>query len=500
MTTRIIAVDLGASGGKCFAGAFGDDGFAMDEIHRFEHDGVDFYLPDHSGALTQRTVWDDTFIYRNIITGLQNYRRDVADTVDSIGIDTWGADGQFLSADGDPLGKVYCYRDHRLDDMVDKVKACIDATRLYEITGIHFQPFNISNQLLWFVTNRAELMLPGVSFMPIPTLFYHHLGGEKAVDSSWASVSQLMDARSRTWSAEVLDALGVPMEVMPAIVTPGTNVGQLSEPLATELRLNRAALTAAAAHDTASAFAAAPVSDPDAALIISSGTWSLVGKLIPEPITNAAAMAVNISNEGGVGNTRFLKNCMGGWLVQELRRIWAVADGREAEWRELDKLAEAAPSLTTLIDPDDATFYNPANMETAIAEFCTRTGQAPPADRGAYVRTVYESLALKYRLVNEQICDVSGKKTAVVNIVGGGSKNLMLNQYTADALGLPVMAGPVEATAVGNFMVQAMGLGLIESMEAAQPIITGAFPIRRYEPQDTTPWDAAYERFTALCG
>ncbi len=496
---RLFAVDLGASGGKCFVGEFDEGSFSMKELHRFVHGGTSFYVADRTGALSERTVWDDTAIYANIVEGLHAYRREVSDSLDSIGIDTWGADGHFMSPDGDLLGKMFCYRDHRLDDMIDKVKARIDASRVYAISGIHFQPFNISNQLLWFVENRGDLLTDGCFFLPVPSLFYYYLGGGRMVDSSWASVTQMMDAASGEWSHEMLDALGVDATLLPEIVAPGTVCGQLLEPLAEAVDLNRAPLVAVASHDTASAFAAAPVRNTDEALIISSGTWSLVGKLIPRPITTPEAMKANLSNEGGIGNTRLLKNCMGGWLGQELRRVWRIADGTEMTWRELDELTEKAPPFVSLIDPDDARFYNPRNMEEVIAEFCRDTGQPVPADRGAVLRAVYESIALKYRLVNELICSVTGTVSKVVHVVGGGSKNVLLNQSTADATGLPVVAGPEEGTAVGNLMVQAMGVGIIESLDQALPLIDSAFPIKRYEPHDTSAWDAQYDRFKALC-
>jgi rhamnulokinase len=281
-------------------------------------------------------------------------------------------------------------------------------------------------------------------------------------------------------------------------VPPGKVVGEIWPALAEAVGISRAKLVAVGSHDTASAFAAAPVENPDESLIISSGTWSLVGKLIPEPITSEAAMAANVSNEGGIGNVRFLKNCMGTWIVQELRRVWRIADGREMDWAEITALAEAASAFGALIDPDDSGFYNPSNMEQAIAEFCRRTGQTVPAGRGACLRAVYESLALKYRLVNEQICAVCGTKTRAVNVVGGGSKNPLLSQFTADSLGLPVLAGPEEATAVGNFMAQALGLGILKSMAGAQPFIRKAFPIKEYQPQNTAAWDKAYQRFLKI--
>jgi rhamnulokinase len=497
-TKRVLAVDFGASGGKCFAGLFGDGGFSMEEVHRFSHEGVTFHIPDAAGRLRERTYWDDTLLYQNIRAGLNAYRLKFGAGLDGIGIDTWGADGALVAADGELIGKVYAYRDHRLDTMVDEVKARIDPARLYAITGIHFQPFNLSNQLLWLMTRRPEWVRPGCTFLPVPSLFYYYLGGVKAVDSSWASVTQLMDAKSRRWSAEILAALGIPEALLPPIVAPGHAVGRLHLPLAEALGVTPAPLIAVGSHDTASAFAAAPVDHPEDALIISSGTWSLVGQLIPEPITSAAAMKHNFSNEGGIGNIRFLKNCMGTWLAQELRRVWRAADGRETPWAELDALTLAAPAFASLVDPDDPGFYNPPNMEEAIAAFCRRTGQAAPATRGACLRCVYESLALKYRLVHEQLAGITGRRAKAVHIVGGGSNNLMLNQFTADACALPVIAGPSEATAVGNIMVQAVGLGLLRSLAEAQPLLRKAFAIREYKPREPGAWAGPYAKFMGL--
>jgi sugar (pentulose or hexulose) kinase len=497
-TARVLAVDFGASGGKCFAGLFGDEGFRLQEVHRFSHEATSFFMPDHNGRIAERTYWDDTLLFQNVVKGLREYRRGVAETLDSIGIDTWGADGQFMTADGDAMGKMYAYRDHRLDTMIDAVKARINARRMYSITGIHFQPFNLSNQLHWFMLNRKKALGPGAFYLPVPSLFYYYLGGVRKVDSTWASVTQLMDAQSRTWSETVLRKLKIPLRVMPEIVAPGTVVGELYPELARTVGLNSAKLIAVGGHDTASAFAAAPVANQDEALIISSGTWSLVGKLVPEPITTRQAMDANLSNEGGIGNVRLLKNCMGTWLVQELKRVWQQADGRDLSWAEMDRWTLAAPAFSAFVDPDDPAFYNPPDMQAAIVDFCRRTGQGIPSDRGTFLRMVYESLALKYRMVNEVISKVSGKPSKVVHIVGGGCKNIMLNQYAANAIGLPVIAGPEEATAVGNCMVQAMGLGVIGSLQDALALIRQAFPIREYMPQDSGRWNEAYATFRKL--
>lgn len=491
----VFAADIGASGGKCFIGSFNNGSFSYQEIHRFSHESELYFIVDRNGNVTERMFWDDQVIYKNIIKGLLYHRREISDTLDTIGIDTWGSDGIFITPDGDLIGKVYCYRDHRLDSMIDAVKRKIDAIRIYEITGIHFHPFNISNQLLWFITNRKELLGPGCTFLPMPTLFYYYLGNVKQIDSSWASITQLMDAKERKWSVEILDKLGIPHEVMPKIVPPGTVVGELLQPLAATLGLNRAKLTTVGSHDTASAYAAAPVESPDEALIISSGTWSLVGKLIPEPITTLGAMTYNISNEGGIGNIRFLKNCMGTWIVQELRRIWKKSNDREMSWENITQLVKKAPQFTSFIDLDDTCFYNPHNMETEIMEYCRKTGQKTPGDRGTLLRVVYESLAMNYRTANEQISDVCGKESRVIHIVGGGCKNELLNQFTADATGLPVIAGPEEATAIGNIMVQAMGLGIIDSLDVAIPLIRQAVKIKDYKPRNTQIWRKEYERY-----
>jgi rhamnulokinase len=494
----VLAIDLGASGGKFFVGSFSRDSYSMAELHRFEHGGIPFYLKDRDGVVTERTYWDDTWIYENILRALRKYRREVGDAIDSIGVDTWGADGQFVTADGDLIGRVYCYRDHRLDHMIEELKRRIDPARIYEITGIHFQPFNVSNQLLWFLRNRRQLLIPGSTFIPMPSLFYFYLGGVRMVDSSWASITQLMDARKKDWSPEMLDALDLPREVMPDIVEPGTVVGEMVEELARALRLNRSKLVAVGSHDTACAFAAAPAENEGDALIISSGTWSLVGKLIAEPITSAEARAVNISNEGGIGNIRFLKNCMGTWIVQELRRIWKQRDGQDMSWEEIVSLVKRAGAFTSFINPDDTGFYNPQDMEEAIALFCKKTGQGVPPDRASYLRVVYESLALRYRMVNEEISAVCGMTSRVVHIVGGGCRNELLNQFTADATGLPVVAGPEEATAVGSIAVQAMGIGIFRSLGSALGSMHPAFDIKTYTPQRHGEWDAQYEKFKQL--
>jgi rhamnulokinase len=495
---RVFAADIGASEVKCYIGTFAEGRFDISEIHRFSHEAVPFFLSDRNGEAGERMYWNELSLYQNILWGLGCCRREVSSVIESIGIDTWGSDGCFVTEDGDSLGGVYCYRDHRLDGIVEKLQERIDARRMYEITGIHFLPFNISGQLFWFFSNRKELFRPGCRFFPMPTLFSFYLGGTVCVDSTWASITQLMDVRKKRWSGEVLGGLGIPETVMPPIVPPGTVTGSLTEMLAVHLHLNRAKLVSVGSHDTASAYAAAPVEHAEQALIISSGTWSLIGRLIPEPITTDEAMAARISNEGGIGNIRFLKNCVGTWIVQELRRVWKADDGRELGWEEVTNLVRRSPAFTSFIDTDHPTFYNPSNMETAIRDYCDKTGQPVPSDRGSCLRVVYESLAMKYRAVNEEISEVIGIPSTVIHIVGGGSKNELLNQFTSDATGLPVVAGPEEATAIGNIMVQALGLGIISDLSIASPLIRQRFRIERYRPQRVQQWASRYRDYRRI--
>jgi rhamnulokinase len=495
MAANVIAFDLGASGGKCFSARFDGHGMALREIHRFSHEPVIVYASNREGWLEERSCWDDLSILRELMQGLRSYRREIGGHADGVGIDSWGSDGLLVDPEGVALGPMYCYRDHRLDGMVDRVKALMDPARIYGITGIHFQPFNISNQLLWLVENRPALVRRAARYLPTPTLFAWYLGGVTAVDSTWASVSQLMDARTRKWSREILGALGIPRRILPRIVAPGTVVGALHEPLARSVGMNQAPIVAVGSHDTASAFAAAPVERSSSALIISSGTWSLIGKHVRAPFTGPDALSGNLSNEGGIGNVRFLKNCMGSWLVQELRRVWRARDGVEMEWEEMNRLTGSGRPFAALMDPDDARFYNPPDMEAEIGAYCRRTRQEPPTDRGTLLRAVYESLALKYRSISELITGITGQTHTVIHIVGGGSRNAFLNQATANACGLNVIAGPEEATAVGNAVVQAMSLGVIRRPSDATPMIRAAFPIQEYRPMESGIWEKQYQRF-----
>lgn len=495
---KMLAVDLGNSGGKSFFGEFKDGKLYFEEIDRFSNEPVSFYLMEENGTRIERLFWDDLYLYRKILNSLKGYKRKYGPHLDSIGIDTWGPDGQFINKNGELLGRIYCYRDHRLDRMIEKLTSMIPAQKLYEITGVQFQPFNISNQLLWFVQNRAYMLDKCARYLPLPTIFYYFLGSGHAVDSTWASATQLMDVRTKQWSAEIFAQLGIPLETMPKIVRPGTKIGDLSESIASDLEVNRARLTAVCSHDTASAFTAAPIQNDEESLVISSGTWSLIGKMVGDPITTPEAMDANFSNEGGLNSIRFLKNCMGLWIVQELRRIWRKRDRKEMSWEEAVRLLKKAKPFTAYIDPDSRAFYNPRDMEASIVHFCKKTSQEVPIDRGAILRIVFESLALKYRVVNEKLERITRMRNNVAFIVGGGSRNEPLNQFTANALGIPVYAGPEEATALGNILVQALALGVLNTREEMNEMVTNTCRIRRYSPENTALWNKKYQRFQQI--
>ena len=346
--------------------------------------------------------------------------------------------------------------------------------------------------------NRPEVLSIANFFLPIHAIFYYYLCGAKIAEYTWLSTTQLLDPYKKTWSKEVFKIFPLPFNFMPEIVMPGTRIGTLHREIAHEIGIKQFSLIAAATHDTASAYAACPLEDEKETLIISSGTWSLVGKLIPGPIINDLVYKNHFTNEGGVGNIRLLKNVMGTWIIQELRRIWKERDGREMSWNEIVAMAKKAKAFYAFIDPDNTIFYNPKNMEEAIQRFCRRTRQVVPKARGQILRVVYECLALKYALVNESIEEITSKKNKVTHIIGGGAKNTLLNQFTASSIGLPVLVGPEEATAIGNIIVQGVSKGLVKSIKEGRKLIRASFPIKKFNPEDRQLWREALSEFRKL--
>jgi len=498
MKKIIGAFDLGASGSKFLVGIFDKDDFSIREIHRFSNKPVNLYLATAAKTPNiHKIYWNDLYMYDEIITGLSKLPESGINHLDSLGVDTWGADGECFTKEGEITGRVHNYRDHRLDNTREQLFKIIPKRELFQLTGIISQPFNQVNQLFWLANKRQDVLQTADCFLPITSIFYYYLCGARICEYTWASVTQLLNASEKDWSAAIFEKLNIPISIMPPVVEPGTKIGTLHRELAEDTGMNQAKIIATAAHDTACAYAAAPVEEEENSLIISSGTWSLVGRLIPEPIINDTVFKNGFTNEGGIGNIRLLRNVMGTWLIQELRRIWSEEDNRELTWDRIVKMAQSGEKFYAFIDPDDNSFYNPDNMEQEIKKFCKKTGQKIPDRRETTLRIVYESLALKYRLTNEIIEKITGRKTEKVYIVGGGAKNSLLNQFTAEATGLSVTAGPFEATAIGNILIQAKALGIIESLKEGREQVKHSLPATHYHSKGTS-WEKEVKSFKTL--
>ena len=484
---RFLAFDLGAESGRGVLGDFDGERLTLEELHRFSNGGV---------RILDNLHWDVLGLWNEMKATLSICARENIG-LSGIGVDTWGVDFALLGRDDVLLGFPYHYRDSRTEGMLEAAFRHVSRRTLFERSGCQFLQINTLYQLLSMVVHKSALLDVSETFLMIPDLFNFWLTGRKVCEFTDATTTQFYDPRQKGWSKEIYDALDLPYEILPEIVQPGTHLGGLLPSVAAETGLPEIPIIAPACHDTGSAVAAVPAVGKDWAYI-SSGTWSLMGIEVLEPIVTSQALALNFTNEGGVENTfRFLKNIMGLWLVQECRRAWAQR-GNDISYSQMAQLAETAKPFTALIDPDDDTFLPPGDMPARITDYCKRAGQPPPLDVGSILRCGLESLALKYRWVLEKLEAVRGRSINVIHIVGGGSQNQTLCQFTADATGKPVVAGPVEATAVGNIVVQAIACGLIGSISEAREIIRRSFNVITYEPEDSASWDEAYERFLQI--
>jgi len=393
------------------------------------------------------------------------------------------------------LGNPFHYRDRRTLGMMEKAFERVPPEEIFERTGIQFMPINSLYMLLSMAGTPA--LEAASTFLMIPDLFNFWLSGRKACEFTDATTTQLYDQRAGDWARSVIEKLGLPRNIFLPVTQPGTVLGPLLPTVAEEVGLDSVPVIAPACHDSGSAVAAVPARNKNAAYI-SSGTWSIVGVEVNAPIITPQSLKFNFTNEGGVsGTVRFLKNVMGLWIVQECRRVWARA-GEEFTYTELTTMAENATPFVSIVDPDDESFLRPGDMPARLREFCTQTGQPVPEDKGALLRCVFDSLALKYRVVVERIEVMMGHRLEVIHIIGGGSQNRLLCQLTADATGRPVIAGPVEATAIGNAVVQAMALGHLASLAEAREVIQNSFELIIYEPRASAQWDEAYARFAHL--
>jgi rhamnulokinase len=469
---RFAAADLGAESGRVVVGTLRDSRVELEVVHRFANRPV--RLPDG-------LHWNAPGLLEGILDGLR-----AAGRVDGVGVDAWGVDYGLVDRDGRLLGLPFHHRDTRTIPMIARAFERVPREELYSATGIQTIPINTVFQLL--ADEGTPALDAAARLLLIPDLLALWLSGEAANEVTAASTTGLLDARTGEWAYEAIERLGLPARLFGALVEPGTALG----PVLTDHGVAGAPLVrAVAGHDTASAFAAAPVQGDDSA-ILSSGTWSLLGLELPAPVLGPDAAAANLTNERGVdGTTRLLKNVMGLWLVQECRRAWGTHD-----YDELHRLAEQAPDDVPLIDPDDEAFLAPGDMPARIAAHCEHSGQRAPATPGETVRAILVSLACKYRVVLRRLEHVSGRRVRCVHVIGGGARNALLCQLTADVLELPVLAGPVEATALGNVLVQARGAGLLGSLAELRALASASARPTAYEPEADRSAD--YERFLAV--
>lgn len=472
MQKNIIGVDLGATSGRVILARIGEGELRMEELHRF---------PNRLTEVDGRFYWDIHALYEEILRGLC-VAGDRGERIASIGIDTWGVDFACVGADGELLGLPRAYRDPYTDGVPEAFFRTIPRERVYAKTGIQVMNFNSLYQLYALNREQSPALAAAERVLFMPDALSYLLTGEQVCEYTILSTSQLMNPRTRELDGELLQAAGVDASLFARRVMPGERVGFLRDEAARRTGLGRVEVFAVAGHDTASAIAAVPAADGRFAYL-SSGTWSLMGVELPAPVVTEESCAMNFTNEGGVdGTTRFLKNITGMWLLEECRRAWA-RDGREYAYSEIMELTAAAEPRLTRIDPDDAAFAHPADMPAAIRDWCRRRGEVVPADDAALMRCIFESLAARYGEVLDRLRAIAPFPIERLHVIGGGAQNDLLNQLTADACGIPVVAGPSEATAIGNVMVQARALGLVGSLVQMRDYIRRSVAVREFLPQ-----------------
>lgn len=493
VSANYLALDLGAESGRAMLGRFDGEQLSIEEIHRF---------PNGPVRMPSGLHWDALRLWNEIKIGIGKAAREVGGELAGIGIDTWGVDFALLDRTGALVGNPYHYRDSRTDGMVERAFALMPREQIFAHTGIQFLQLNSLYQLLAMVLSQSPALASARTFLAMPDFFNYLLTGQTVSEFSIATTTQCYDPRQHAWAEPVLTALGIPRAIFPAIVDSGAILGPLLPDVAAEVGAATTRVIAPACHDTGSAVAAVPAERPGFAWI-SSGTWSVLGAELPEPVITPQSLAYNFTNEGGAGRTfRFCKNIMGLWLVQECRRAWAVG-GEELSYSQLTEMAAAAPPLASFVDPDHHDFLKPGDaqngwMPARIQAFCARTGQRVPISKGELVRCALESIALKYRSVLEQAEEVLGVRLDPIHIVGGGVRNQLLSRFTADATGRLVITGPAEATALGNMLVQAVALGHIGSLAQARSLVRQTVEVDVFEPGRREGWDEAFERFKAL--
>jgi rhamnulokinase len=481
-----LAVDLGAESGRVMLGSLSADSLVLEELHRF---------PNTPVRLPTGLYWDAFRLFHEIQHGLTVAGRERKLEIDGIGVDTWGVDFGLLGLDGALVDNPRHYRDARNNGMLEQTFAVVPREEVFAHTGIQFMQLNSLYQLYAIKLSASQALDVAERLLFMPDLFNYWLTGVAKSELTIASTSQFYNPAAKRWATELLEKFGLPTSILAEIVPPGTLLGPVLAEVAEATGIGAVPVYATACHDTAAAVAAVPAEGGDWCYI-SSGTWSLMGLELDEPVINDQVLKLTLTNEiGAEGKVRLLKNIAGLWLLQECRRAWALA-GNEYSYAELAALAAEATPFAAVIRPD--AFLEPGGMPERIAAYCAKTGQEEPAGPGQMSRVILESLALRYRQVLESLETLVGRRIGVIHIVGGGAKNQLLNQLVADATGRTVVAGPSEATAAGNILVQAMGAGALAGLKEAREVVRRSFEVTVLEPRPAADWDAAYEKFRGL--
>jgi len=482
---KMLSFDFGASSGRAILGTLENGVLITEEMHRFSNDPVEVGGVFH---------WDVLRLFYEIKQGILKCVNAGHTDISSIGIDTWGVDVGFLDDKGRLIGNPVHYRDTMTDGIIEKAFEVVPAQELYGKTGIQFMKFNTLFQLHAMNLSNYAPYKNASKMLFMPDLLNYLLTGEMKSEYSIASTSQMLDAKSRDWQYDILESFEINKDMLCEIVQPGTIIGRVSKDLADKLGCGQIPVVAVTGHDTASAVVAVPAEDENNAFI-SCGTWSLLGVEINEPKLGDDAFQAEFTNEGGAfGTIRFLKNIIGLWLNQECKRHWENR-GVGLSFSEMAELASKEAPFRCFIDPSDDSFMAPKDMPQAVKDYCAKTGQNVPETQGQIVRCIIESLALKYRYAIENLEKIIGRPINTVNMVGGGIKDTMLCQFTAEATGRKVVAGPTEGTAIGNLLIQAYALGEVKDLKEIRQVVRNSIPLTVYEPANKDAWDKAYEEF-----
>ena len=484
---RFLAFDLGASSGRVVVGTLADGTLSLEEIHRFRNTPVE---------VRGTVYWDVLALYRNVLTGMRKYSRRFGKSVDGIGIDSWALDFGLLASDGTLLANPVHYRDRRTEGMPEYIAQRISPQELFRRTGVSPASVHTLCHMVSLQLRQSSVLECTTAFLMMPDLLAYFLTGQKRCERTQAITTQLYDPRRKTWHKEVLDAFDLPMSAMPNLVDPGTCLGELCESAKRETGLTEAVVIVPCTHDTASAVAAVPGKGEDWAFL-SSGTWSVLGALADTIVTSEQALAASFVNELTLGSFFLCRNIIGLWLLQQARSAWRRR-GEAYSYSELVTLAEQAPEGGPLIHPNDRAFLAPEDMCGAIADYCRKTGQSQPKGPGETTRCILESLAFCYRYTLRQLQSVLDRRFRILHIVGGGSLNTLLCQWTADATGIPVLAGPAEASATGNVLVQALARGCLKSPQDIRDTVRDSSTLLEYEPRDTARWEERSREYTQL--